>query len=128
MKNKSIISYTLFSIALILPGIPNVFAAVIPSENVIQQEQSRYNTQKLLELVDSGEVQEKLISLGVSPENAKARIASMTNEELASFHTQLNDMPAAAGVGGTIVTVLVVLAVLDVLGVTDVYSFIRPIN
>ena len=54
------------------------------------------------------------------------RIANMTQEELASLNTQMNEMPAG-GIVGTIVTVLVVIAVLDVMGITDVYPFIRPI-
>ena len=79
-------------------------------------------------MLNSGEVQDKLVTLGVSINDAKMRIASMTNQELIQLNTHMNDMPAASGVVGTIVTVLVVIAVLDVLGVTDVYSFIRPIN
>ena len=77
--------------------------------------------------MDNAEVQQKLIELGVSPDDAKQRIAGMTIAELDALNSQLNEMPAG-GIVGTIVTVLVVIAVLDVLGITDVYPFIRPIN
>ena len=113
---------------VMMVSMSSASASVIPSEKIIQQQQSQYNTQQILALVDTLEVQQKLTSLGVSPADAKSRIANMTNEELLTFNSQLKDMPAGGGILGTIVTVLVVLAVLDVMGVTDVYSFIRPIN
>ena len=125
MKTISMIIGVMLTVML---GMSSAVASVISSENIIQQQQGIYTTQQIMALVDTAEVQQKLITLGVDPEDAKTRIASMTNEELTAFHTQLNDMPAASGVVGTIVTVLVVLAVLDLMGVTDVYSFIRPIN
>jgi len=89
-------------------------------------EQAQYNKHQILSYVDSAAVQQKLVSLGVDPDMAKARISSMTSSELASLNAQMENMPAG-GVVGTIVTVLVVIAVLDLLGVTDVYSFINPI-
>lgn len=106
----------------------SAFASVVTSTQIIQQQQGLYNTKQILTLVDTVEMQQKLITLGVNPADAKTRIANMTTEEINAFNSQLNDMPAASGIVGTIVTVFVVLAVLDVLGVTDVYSFIRPIN
>ncbi len=72
-------------------------------------------------------MQQKLVQLGVSQQDAAQRIANMTDAELAALNSQLHEMPAG-GVVGTIVTVLVVVAVLDLMGITDVYPFIRPIN
>jgi len=111
-----------------LTCISTAYAGVISSEQVIVQQKNIYNKQNVIEMLNSAEVQDKLVSLGVSIEDAEMRIASMTDRELSTLNTRMNDMPAAGGVVGVIVTVLVVLAVLDVLGVTDVYSFIRPIN
>ena len=104
-----------------------VSAGLYGSEDVVAQQQHQYSQQQVLSLVDNVEVQQKLIELGVSPDDAKQRIAAMTTAELDALNNQLNEMPAG-GIVGTIVTVLVVIAVLDLLGVTDVYPFIRPIN
>lgn len=101
-------------------------AGVYTSDSVIAQQQLHYNKQQVLSFVDTAEVQNKLMQLGVSPEDAKYRIAHMTSAELDALNSQLNDMPAG-GIVGTIVTVLVVVAVLDLMGITDVYPFIRPI-
>lgn len=104
------------------------YAGVVPSETVIAQQQNIYTKQQVIALLNSGEVQAKLVALGVNIDDANKRIASMTDQELIALNTEMNDMPAASGIVGTIVTVLVVLVVLDLMGVTDVYSFIRPIN
>jgi hypothetical protein len=112
-----------------LTCISGANAGIVSSEQVIVQQQSIYSKQQVLEMLNSGEVQDKLVSLGVSLEDAEMRIASMTDQEINQLNTQMNDMPAAAGgIVGVVVTVLVVLVVLDLVGVTDVFSFIRPIN
>ena len=108
-------------------GANQAFAGVYSSDQVISDQQHHYNKQQVLSFVDDAQVQNKLIELGVSPADAKLRIASMTNAELEAFNSQLNEMPSG-GVVGTIVTVLVVVAVLDLMGITNVYPFIRPIG
>ncbi|MDX1392702.1 MAG: PA2779 family protein [Rheinheimera sp.] len=116
-----------FAAAVLIASLGQAAAGVYSSDQVVAQQQHQFSQQQVLAFVDSAEVQQKLIQLGVSPDDAKQRIASMTTTELDALNTQLNDMPAG-GIVGTIVTVLVVIAVLDLLGVTDVYPFIRPIN
>lgn len=124
MKKTSVV---LMSCAALLLTCCQVSAGLYGSEDVVAQQQHQYSQQQVLAFVDSAEVQQKLIELGVSPDDAKQRIASMTSAELDALNNQLNEMPAG-GIVGTIVTVLVVIAVLDLLGVTDVYPFIRPIS
>lgn len=111
---------------LIVMSLGQATAGVYSSEQAISSQQYQYNKQQVLNLVDSADVQQKLMNLGVSPTDAKARIASMTNKELVDFNQHMNEMPAG-GIIETIVTVLVVVAVLDLMGLTDVYPFIRPI-
>lgn len=108
-------------------SIGQATAGVYSSEQAIVSQQYQYNKQQVLDLINTSEVQQKLMNLGVSPEDAKLRIDSMTNSELTAFNQQMNEMPAG-GIVGTIVTVLVVVAVLDLMGLTDVYPFIRPIG
>ena len=93
----------------------------------MQAQAHAYNKQQLLEMVNRADVQEKLVSLGVSQGDAVSRINGMTNSEIAQLNSQLNDAPAG-GVVGAVMTVLAIIAILDLVGVTDVYPFIRPIN
>jgi hypothetical protein len=122
---RTFLKITLSSLLLVI-GLGQASAGVYSSEQVLATQQHKYNKEQVMAFVDSYAVQQKLTALGVNHADAKMRIASMTQEELASLNTQMNEMPAG-GIVGTIVTVLVVVAVLDLMGITDVYPFIRPI-
>ncbi|WP_254795563.1 PA2779 family protein [Arsukibacterium indicum] len=122
----SLASVTMLA-ALLCVGMGQATAGVYSSDQVIAEQQHQYNKQQVLAFVDTTEVQSKLIALGVDPADAKLRIANMTDAELETFNSKLNELPSG-GIVGTIVTVLVVVAVLDLMGITDVYPFIRPIG
>tara|TARA_R110002050_G_scaffold191458_4_gene326231 strand:- start:3855 stop:4226 length:372 start_codon:yes stop_codon:yes gene_type:complete len=102
-------------------------AGAISSAQVIAQHQFEVNKQQILGMVDSDDVQKKLVALGVSVKDAKSRINNLTPNEIMQLNAQINEAPAGSGIVGTVVTVLVVVAVLDLLGVTDAFSFIDPI-
>lgn len=112
---------------LLLLGMQQASAAAFSSGQVMAEQQYQFNKQQVLAFVDHAEVQQKLVELGVSPADAKMRIASMTASELNALNNQMNEMPAG-GIVGAVVTVLAVVAILDLLGVTDVYPFISPIR
>ncbi len=114
------------SFLILCTGIPASFADVISSDEIMGAEQSQYNKQQVLTYVDSDAVQAELVALGVDVADAKARIANMTDAEIAALNRQMQDMPAA-GIASTVMTVLVVVVVLDMLGVTDVFSFVNPV-
>ena len=78
-------------------------------------------------MVSREDVQNKLVSLGVSGDDAIARINGMTDSEIAQLNNDINEAPAG-GIVGAVLTVLAVIAILDLAGVTDVYPFIRPIS
>ena len=104
-----------------------VQAEAVSSQIVMQAQAHAFNKQQLIDMVSRADVQEKLVSLGVSQNDAISRINGMTNSEISQLNSQLNDAPAG-GVVGAVLTVLAIIAILDLVGVTDVYPFIRPIN
>jgi len=123
MKNlKTLSCVALLGLGLSVPS----HAGVYSSEQVIQSAQFNFDKQQVLSMFDEADVQDQLVALGVSREDAQMRLNAMTPYEVSELNKQLNDAPAG-GIVGTIVTVLVVVAVLDLMGITDVYPFIRPI-
>ena len=114
------------SFFILVAGIPISNADVLTSEEIMVTEQAQYNKQQVLAFVDSDAVQSELVALGVDMQDARDRIASMTDAEISALNAQMDDMPAG-GVLGTIFTVLVVLVVLDLIGITDLFTFIDPI-
>lgn len=123
MKNFLLIFTTLFTYFASLTAS----ADIVSSNVVIEQQRFEVSKQRILAMVDTKEVQQKLTSLGVTTEEAKKRIQHLTPQEVSELNVKINDAPAGSGIVGTVVTVLVVVAVLDMLGVTDAYSFIDPV-
>lgn len=66
---------------------------------------------------------------GISLEQARARVAALTDDEVAAVATTLDTAPAGASdVLGVIVTIFVVLLITDILGFTKVFPFTRSIR
>jgi len=87
---------------------------------------------QLLGVLERVEVQNQLQAHGVSIEQAKARIAALTDVEAAQLAAQIDNLPAGGdGVGALIGAVLIVFLVLlltDILGLTKVFPFTKPIK
>jgi hypothetical protein len=87
---------------------------------------------QLLGVLERVEVQNQLQAHGVSIEQAKARIAALTDVEAAQLAAQIDSLPAGGnGVGALIGAVLIVFLVLlltDILGFTKVFPFTKPMK
>jgi len=125
MKTISKVLVTGLTALVMMSG--HVQAEAISSDSVMQSQYAKYNKSQLIEMVSREDVQNKLVSLGVSGDDAIARINGMTDSEIAQLNNDINEAPAG-GIVGTVLTVLAVIAILDLAGVTDVYPFIRPIS
>ena len=83
---------------------------------------------ELRELLASDEVRGQLERWGVDPDDAAARVETLTPAELREMAQRMEEMPAGAGVSSVvnaIVLVFLVLLITDILGVTDVFPFVR---
>ena len=66
---------------------------------------------------------------GVSIEQARARVAALTDDEVAVVAHTLDTAPAgAADVLGVLLTVFIVLLITDIIGFTMVFPFTRSIR
>ena len=66
-------------------------------------------------------VQERLISLGVTNEDALARVAALSQAELQLLADRMDELPAG-GIIGVLGVLFVVLLVLEIVGVTDIFT------
>ena len=70
-----------------------------------------------------------LAERGVSVDQARARVAALTDDEVAVVAQTIETAPAGASdVLGILLTIFVVLLVTDILGLTKVFPFTRPIR
>lgn len=112
-------------------GAAHAQAAAVSTGDVIAAEQVKVDRAELKAMLDNAEVKQKLADLGVDPADVDKRIDNLTPQELADFNQQLEDAPAAAGVGGVvgvIVLFLLVFIITDMLCATDIYSFVNCIR
>ncbi len=100
-------------------------AAIIGTGDIVAEQQSVIDREALLSSLDRDDVRQALVQHGVDPEQAKLRVASMTNEEVLALNEKLDELPAGSGVVGALVFVFLVLLVTDLLGLTDVYPFVK---
>jgi hypothetical protein len=84
---------------------------------------------RIATLLDRAEVLMQLEAHGVRPADVKARIAALTDEEVAQLAGRLDSLPAGGeGIIGAILIIFLVLLVTDLLGLTKVFSFTRPVR
>lgn len=82
---------------------------------------------QVLATLERADVAAALAERGVSVDQAKARVAALTDAEAMQLAAEIDKAPAGAGeLIGSIVIVLVILVFTDILGYTHIFPFIHP--
>ena len=82
-----------------------------------------YPTKAELEtLINREDIRNQLTALGVNPDDAAERIASLTPAELTKLQENIDELPAGANVLAILGGLLLVLIILELLGVTNVFT------
>jgi len=108
--------------------IPAVQAELVATDRV---EATRQDGRELLgSLFDRADVRAALERQGVSPDEAKARVNAMSDDEVERLTARFDSLPAGGSGLETFLVigflVFVTLLVTDILGFTKVFSFTRP--
>lgn len=82
----------------------------------------------VLSAFERQDVQRQLAERGVGLDQARARVAAMTDDEALAVARQIDSAPAGGDVLGTLVFIFVLLLVTDILGFTKVFPFTRSIR
>jgi hypothetical protein len=114
MKGKIMITKpfrTLLCIALCLSisHFPEIAtASMISTSTVVAQIDEAQAQQRVQQFVNSGDVQKLLLERGVSPEEAKARLATLSEKELQQLAGQVEEARA----GGDILMVILIVVLI----------------
>ncbi len=114
--------------AFLMVQIAPASAAMISTDSAAQQSFTHYDIAQVTQMFDRDDVQQQLVALGVSVDDAQARVALMTDAELAQLNSRMATMEAGSDILGIALTVFIVLVITDMLGATDVLPFVKPIN
>jgi hypothetical protein len=113
-------------------GLPQTAqaAGLISAEQVAASEGLRTAADArahLFSMLERADVSAALVERGVSAEQARERVAALTDAEVAHVALEIDKAPAGASeLIGTLVLVFVLLVFTDILGYTHIFPFIKP--
>lgn len=102
--------------AVLLSGVMCIFAllATTAQASMVRTPEILADSSRtaLLEKLESKDVQQQLIDMGVDPQSAIKRVQNMTDQEIAEINGRLEELPAGAGFSNLEVLLIVLLVVL----------------
>jgi hypothetical protein len=125
---KMVAGLVILTLAVTITWAP-AYAAMVSTGEILKQSQSNLDRERLHMLLDRSEVRKHLEAWGVDTKEARARVDSLTDQEIAEIAGQIDQMPAGGdGLGllvGAALIVFLVLLITDMLGYTDVFPFVK---
>jgi len=104
-------------------------AVMVSTAEILKQSQNYDSRDRLHMFFNRSEVQKHLVAWGVNPEEAKARVDSLTDQEIEEIRARIDQLPAGGDALGTIVgaalVIFLVLLLTDILGLTDIFPFVK---
>jgi hypothetical protein len=101
-------------------------AALVGTAQVVNAANAEQARASLAATLNRADVQAELQRYHIDPADAQARIAAMSDAEVASVAHQIDSLPAGGdGIVGALVFIFVLLLVTDILGLTKVFPFTR---
>ncbi len=104
-------------------------AAMVGTEMLLRSAQHREAASRIEAFFTRQEVQAALVSQGVDPAEAKARVGSLSAAEVERISGIVDSLPAGGDAVGAIVggalLVFFVLLITDILGLTHVFPFVN---
>jgi len=106
-----------------------LLAAMVPTEATIYKNRAQDARVHLKSLISRNDIKNAMISQGIDPDEAKARVDSLSDSEAIEVTDRIEQLPAGAGPFGAIIgaalIVFLVLLLTDILGYTDVFPFVK---
>ena len=104
-------------------------AALVSTDEVVAKSEIEADRMRIVALIMRQDVQHQLQAEGVDPNEALARVATLSDIEIRQIAARIDSMPAGQGVVealiGALLIVFIVLLVTDIIGVTDVFPFVK---
>lgn len=129
---RAIVACVIVGLFVTTMPLPRAEAALVSSEQLATQQTVANERARLRDLVSRDEVQNELKAYGISAEEAQARVASLTDEEVMQVAGRLDQLPAGQSALGVIVgaavLIFIVLLITDIVGLTKVFPFTRSVR
>lgn len=119
------------AVTMLLMSLPvqTAQAAMIKTETVLTQTTVNDVRENLNQFLKREDVQAIMTTQGISPVEAKARVDSLSDDEIMQIADKMDQLPAGGSTFGVIVgaavVVFIVLLITDILGYTDIFTFVK---
>ena len=128
-KRKSIAVLVIIALSTFSIISAPAHAAMVNTAEILKQNQHNLACERINMFLDRSEVQKHLVAWGVNPDEAKARVDCLSDQEIERISARIDQLPSGGGALGTIVgaalIIFIVLLITDILGFTDVFTFVK---
>ncbi len=113
-------------------GAPSLVSSLVPTERFIAADSAKTGDaarEQLLRQLDRDDVVSALTQRGLSPEQARDRVAALTDSQAIELAVRIDRAPAGSNeVLSTVLFIFVLLLITDILGFTKVFPFTRSVR
>ncbi|MGD9106718.1 MAG: PA2779 family protein [Desulfobacterales bacterium] len=128
-KRKSVAVLVIIALSTFSIISAPAHAAMVNTAEILKQNQDNLACERINMFFDRSEVQKHLVAWGVNPDEAKARVDCLSDQEIERISARIDQLPSGGGALGTIVgaalIIFIVLLMTDILGFTDVFPFVK---
>ncbi len=98
-------------------------AEMISTQSTVKKAQVQQQRVKILKFYERNTVKSALQKHGLSAQEAKDRVAKLSDTQIQVLASKIDKIPAGAGTE-SILIVFLILIILELMGVTNIFSFI----
>lgn len=110
------------SVALVFGGLAGpASAAVIGTQDALSQDARQAQIAEVQRNLARDDVQRAMMAMGVDPQQAQLRVASLSDSELGRLQSELDSLPAGGSFLALVGAVFVVLLILELTGVINIF-------
>jgi outer membrane protein OmpA-like peptidoglycan-associated protein len=126
---KTIAFLLAFHMLMMSGPYQSAMAAMIGTDAIIDSDRSQRTRDRLDQFLAREDILAALISRGIDPQEAKARIDSLTDAEVDRIADMMDQLPAGSGFFETFLIVVflafIILLFTDIYGYTDLFPFVK---
>lgn len=111
-----------FAYLVMFAYVPAAQAGMIGTRAALDSGARAERVAHVRDLMGQERVTEQMVALGVDPAAAQARVASLTDAELAQIEGQLESLPAGGDALAVLGIVFLVLLVLEIVGAINLFN------
>ena len=124
------VSFTILMLSISIP-YQSAIAALVGTETILENNRINETRSYLKNALEREDVKQALQAQGINPLEARARVDSLSDKEIAQVADHMDQLPA----GGDAVLIFLVLiplivfvtfVITDSLGHTDIFPFVKP--